>query len=117
MKLCSIKMKPSTAYHPQTDGLSECTNQTLKTYLHTFCSYQQDDWFDYLPFAEFAFNNSKNSLVQQTPFYANMVFHPALDIRITKQTTNPSSTELANHLNIIHAELHAELAHANDYMA
>jgi hypothetical protein len=90
-------------------------NQTLKTFLHAFCSYQQDDWFDYLPLTEFAFNNSKNSSIQQTPFYANMAFHPASDIQITERTTNPSSTKLTNCLDIIHAELQAELAHSNDY--
>ena len=52
MKLCSVKMKPSTAYHPQTDGLTERTNQT---YLRVFCSYLQDDWVDYLALAEFSF--------------------------------------------------------------
>ena len=50
-----------TAYHPQTDSLMECTNQTLETYLYTYCSYQQDDWVDYLPLAKFAFNNLENS--------------------------------------------------------
>jgi transposase InsO family protein len=84
MNICGIKMKPSMAYHPQTDGLMERMNQTLETYLRTFCSYQQDDWFDYLPLAEFAFNNSKNSSIQQTPFFANLGFNPNFDIQITE---------------------------------
>ena len=41
-------MKPSIAFHSQTDGLMEQTNQTLETYLHTYCSYQQDDWVNYV---------------------------------------------------------------------
>jgi hypothetical protein len=61
MKICGVKMKPSTAFHPQTDGLTECTNQTLETYFCAFCSYQQDDWVDYLALAEFVFNNTINS--------------------------------------------------------
>jgi hypothetical protein len=40
MKLCGTKMKPLTAYHPQTDGLTEYTNRTLGAYLCTYCSYQ-----------------------------------------------------------------------------
>jgi len=116
MKLCGVKMKPSTAYHPQTDGLTECTNQTLETFLRGFCSYQQDDWVDYLALAEFSFNNSLNSSTQQTPFFANLGFHPTFNIKITERTTNPSATDLADRLQIIHSELRAELAQSNDYM-
>ncbi len=57
MSLMKTEIRSSTAYHPQTDGLTERTNQTLETYLRAYCSYQQDDWVDYLPLAEFAFNS------------------------------------------------------------
>ena len=36
--LLDIKQNISTAYHPQTDGASERTNQMLEQYLHIFCS-------------------------------------------------------------------------------
>ena len=26
-------------YHPEDDGQTECTNQTLKQYLHVYCNY------------------------------------------------------------------------------
>ena len=93
MKICGTKMKPSMAFHPQTDSLTERTNQTLKTYLQAFCSYQQDDWVDYLALAEFVFN-TLNSSTQQTPFFANIGFHPDFDIVITEWTTNPTAVEL-----------------------
>ena len=60
-KQLQIRPRPSTAYHPRTNGLTERTNQTLETYLRAYCSYQQDDWVDYLPMAEFAFNNLTNT--------------------------------------------------------
>ena len=105
MKACGTKMKLSTSFHPQTDGLTEQTNQTLKTYLRAFCSYQQDDWVDYLALAKFVFNNTINSSMQQTPFFANIGYHPNFDIVITERSTNPSSTELAERLEIIREEL------------
>jgi hypothetical protein len=74
----NISSKHSTAYHPRTDGLTERTNQSLETYLRGYCSYQQDDWMDYLPLAEFVFNNAENASTKQTPFYANYAFHPML---------------------------------------
>jgi len=61
MQLLEIKLKPSTAYHPQTDRLTECINQTLEAYLQAYCLYQQDNWVNYLALAEFAFNNLINS--------------------------------------------------------
>jgi hypothetical protein len=58
----------STAYHPQTDGQTECINQELEGYLHIFTSRRQDDWDDLLPLGEFSHNNNVHSLTQQTPF-------------------------------------------------
>ena len=117
MKICGVKMKPSTAFHPQTDGLTERTNQTLETYLRAYCSYQQDDWVDYLALAEFVFNNTLNSSTQQTPFFANIGYHPDFDIVITERTTNPSATEFTKRLQVIRDELQAELSHSNDYIS
>ena len=82
MKICGTKMKPSTVFHPQTDGLNEQTNQTLETYLWTYCSYQQDIWVDYLALMESVFNNTLNLSTQQTPSFANIGFHPEFNITI-----------------------------------
>ena len=117
MRLIDVKLKPSTAYHPQTDGLTERTNQTLETYLRAYCSYQQDDWVDYLALAEFAFNNLVNSSTQQTPFFANLGFHPTFEPRITERSTVPAAANLAACLEIIHQELRTELAQANETQA
>jgi transposase InsO family protein len=61
MKQLGVKLKFSTAFHPQTDGQTERVNQTLKTYLRLYCNYQQDDWEELLPLSEFAYNNAKHS--------------------------------------------------------
>ena len=44
----------STAYHPQTDGQTERTNQVLEGYdLRNFVNYDQNDWYQLLPLAEY----------------------------------------------------------------
>ena len=117
MRHIEVKLKLSTAYHPQTDGLMEHTNQTLETYLRAYCSYQQDDWVDYLALAEFSFNNLENSSTQQTPFCANLGLHPSFEPCVTDRSTVPATTNLASRLEIIHQELRAELAQAVEVQA
>ena len=52
-----------------------------------------------------------------TPFLANMGFHPSFDVSITTDTNNLAAQELSIHLQHIHEELHAKLAHSNKQMA
>jgi hypothetical protein len=60
-KLKGIKGNLSTAYHPQTDGQTECNNQELETYLQIWCSYHQDNWHKWLRSAQFSYNNKAHS--------------------------------------------------------
>ena len=43
-------------------------NQELEQYLRIFTNYQQDDWNELLPAAEFSYNNHIHSSTQQVPF-------------------------------------------------
>ena len=43
MDCLGILGNSSTAYHPQTDGLTERYNQELKTYLRLYVDYHQTD--------------------------------------------------------------------------
>ena len=80
-RLCvilGIQQNLSTAFHPQTDGASERTNQTLEQYVRSYCGYLQDDWVDWLPTAQFALNNHVNTSTGMSPFYANYGRHPRM---------------------------------------
>jgi transposase InsO family protein len=66
-----IKRSMSTAYHPQTDGKTERINQVIKSYLRSYCNYEQNDWASMLTMAECAYNNSKHTATKISPFYAN----------------------------------------------
>jgi hypothetical protein len=63
-----IKQNLSTAYHPQTDGQSERTNQWLEQYLRIFGNYSQNDWANWLPLAQYIHNSWMNETTKQTPF-------------------------------------------------
>ena len=68
MAPCRSQTATSTVYHPQTDGQTERVNQELEQFIRIFTNYQQDDWDDLLPAAEFAYNNHVHSSTQQVPF-------------------------------------------------
>ncbi|GJX91267.1 putative reverse transcriptase domain-containing protein [Tanacetum coccineum] len=52
------KLDMSTAYHPQTDGQSECTIQTLEDILRACVLDFKGSWDVHLPLVEFSYNNS-----------------------------------------------------------
>ena len=70
-KAVDMKLHFTSRYHPEGDGQTERTNQTLEQYLWVHCNYQQDNWSKLLPLAEFAYNNAPNATTGITPFFAN----------------------------------------------
>ena len=63
-------LKFSTAFHPQTDGKSERTIQTLEDMLCGCVMDFKGSWDDYLPLIEFAYNNSYQSSIGMAPYEA-----------------------------------------------
>lgn len=58
----------SSAFHPSTNGAAERANAMVERYLRSYVSYQQIDWYELLPFAESAYNNTVHSSIGYTPF-------------------------------------------------
>ncbi|KAJ8637477.1 hypothetical protein MRB53_011744 [Persea americana] len=64
------RLRFSTAYHPQTDGQSKRTIQTLEDLLRASVADFGSDWDDHLALCEFAYNNSYHSSIEMAPFEA-----------------------------------------------
>src|SRR5258708_3019595 len=85
--LLGVKLTPSTSYHLQTDGQTEHMNQEIEAYLQVFVSHQQDDSTDWLPLAEFAYNNKVDTATCQTPFELDTRQHPCLGVEPMRMST------------------------------
>ena len=94
-KSLNIKRRMSTAYYPQTDRQTEWTNQVLEVYLRNFVNYDQNDWYQLLPLAEHAYNNSVTNAHRMSPFYANYCFSPRNRVDERTRSSKSWSTTLS----------------------
>jgi hypothetical protein len=69
-KALGTQVNMSTAYHPQTDGQSERTIQTLEDMLRGCVLDFGGSWDNHLPLAEFSYNNIYHSSIKVAPFEA-----------------------------------------------
>ncbi|KAL9993804.1 putative nucleotidyltransferase, Ribonuclease H [Helianthus debilis subsp. tardiflorus] len=69
-KAFGSRLDMSTAYHPQTDGQSERTIQTLEDMLRACVIDFGNGWEKHLPLVEFSYNNSYHTSIQAAPFEA-----------------------------------------------
>ena len=67
-RLAGVKLRMSSAFHPQTDGQSEAVNKVITIYLCCTTGDRPRDWVDWLPWVEFCYNSSFHSALRTTPF-------------------------------------------------
>ncbi|GJX67802.1 putative reverse transcriptase domain-containing protein [Tanacetum coccineum] len=69
-KALGTQLDMSTAYHPETDGQSKRTIQTLED-MHRACVIDfGKGWKKHLPLVEFSYNNSYHASIKAAPFEA-----------------------------------------------
>ena len=81
-RVLQIQRIRTTPYHPQTDGLVERFNGTLKSMLKKFTNRNATDWDEYLPYLLFAYREAPQESTGFSPFemlYGHRVRGP-LDI-------------------------------------
>src|SRR3954465_12744892 len=85
-KALGTKLRLSFAYHPQTDGQTERTIQSLEDLLCACVLEKGGTWDSYLPLTEFTYNNSFHSSICMAPFealYGRRCHTPIFDPKIT----------------------------------
>ena len=66
-KALGIQQNLSTAFHPCTNGQTECMNIWIKQYLQPWTSGKPSAWSQLLPIAEFAYNSWKHDVACESP--------------------------------------------------
>ncbi|GJV09465.1 putative reverse transcriptase domain-containing protein [Tanacetum coccineum] len=69
-KALGTSLDMSMAYHPETDGQSERTIQTLEDMLRACVIDFGKGWVNHLPLVEFSYNNSYHASIKAAPFEA-----------------------------------------------
>nr|GFA28899.1 reverse transcriptase domain-containing protein [Tanacetum cinerariifolium] len=69
-KALGTQLDMSTTYHPETDGQSERTIQTLEEMLRACAIDFGKGWEKHLPLVEFLYNNSYHASIKAAPFEA-----------------------------------------------
>ena len=75
-KLQSVKLRFSTAFHPETDGQTERVNKVVEEVLRNLLSGDNSDWSRLLPCVQFSINNARHSSTGFSPFFLNYGRHP-----------------------------------------
>ncbi|XP_048856992.1 uncharacterized protein LOC125724079 [Brienomyrus brachyistius] len=126
---CALK---GAAYHPQTNGLDEKTNDNIKRALKKLVNNQQNDWDTYLDDTLFSLRPEMHTTTKHSPFllmYGREAVFPAEvpadmpkfseDERLCRAqcsvaSANPSYSKIAAVLILKFAEHHLSRGHIND---
>ena len=84
-----ITQNISSAFHPQTDGLSERKNQWIEQYLRIVTSSNPQDWTQWLDLASAVHNNRRNATTGLSPNQILIGYEPTL----VPSETPPSNNE------------------------
>jgi transposase InsO family protein len=75
-RLAGVELRMSSAYHPQSDGQTERVNQRMENFLRCFTHAALTKWFGLLHLAEFWYNTTWHSALNQSPFFVLYGQHP-----------------------------------------
>ena len=107
-----MKLHFTSGYHPKGNGQTERSNQILEQYLWVYCNYQQDNWADLLPLAEFSYNNAPSATTGVSPFFANKGYHLNLAVHPERDLSSARAREYTVDLESLYEYLRTKMAAA-----
>nr|GFA46458.1 putative reverse transcriptase domain-containing protein [Tanacetum cinerariifolium] len=101
------RLDMSTAYHPETDGQSERTIQTLEYMLRACAIDFGKGWVNHLPLVKFSYNNSYHASIKAAPFkalYGRKVGDVAYKLDLPEELSRVHNTFHVSNLKKCHAD-------------
>ena len=114
-KLLHIDKSRTTAYHPQSDGLIERFNRTLIQMLATCADTHPFNWEDHIKKACMAYNVSKQSSTEYSPFLHMFGRQAQLPIDVMYGTPHQTNT-VPEYVMTLRQILTAAFANAREYI-
>jgi len=111
----NMRLHFTSGYHPKGDGQTEHMNQTFEQYLCVYCNYQQDNWSELLPLAEFAYNNALSTTTGVSPFFANKGYHPNITVHPEHNIAFSRACDFAIDLDKLQSTLKTEISAAQQH--
>jgi hypothetical protein len=93
--MVGVKLRMSTAFHPQTNGQSEVVNKVIPMYLRCVAGDRPRSWVDWLSWVEYCYNTSFHTALRATPYE---VVYGRPPPHILPYTTGTAKTEAPDSL-------------------
>jgi len=91
-KALGIQQNLSTAFHPCTDGQTECMNAWIEQYLRPWTSEKPSAWSQLLPVAKFAYNSWKHNVARRSPHELLIGIKPQVILKHLESPTPAAET-------------------------
>ena len=107
-KMIGTKAIKTTPYHPQTDGLVERFNQTLKQMLKKLIDGEGREWHKLIPYVLFAYREVPQSSTGFSPFkliYGREIKGPLDVLKEAWLQDNPEQDDIVTYVNRIYQRL------------
>lgn len=97
LRECHVVHRTTSAYHPQTNGMTERFNRTLGDMLSMYISSDHSNWDRVLPFITFAYNTAIQSTTGFSPFFLLYGREPSctMDTILSYKPDSSESTTLS----------------------
>ena len=119
-KRVGVNLKPSSSYHPETDGQTERMNRKLEEMIRCYVDQNQSNWDTFLVDVEVAYNSSPHATTTYSPFYLNYGFEPKtipLDASLRTETNVPALSQWLQQLKEASEKARRAILSSNEKMA